>query len=121
MNTEYSDPLDIAEIFNKYFNEIVSSLDNSLPVNQLNPLQYEGRVSDFLFLYPITNVECTSIISNLKITKQHINKIPVQFFIENQSYYANIICDLINLCYVNGQFPNCLKMASITPIYKSGD
>ena len=37
-NTEYSDPPEIAEICNKYFNEIASSLD-SLPVNQQNPLQ----------------------------------------------------------------------------------
>ena len=118
-NTEYSDPIEIGKNYNKYFSKIASSLDDSLPVNQKNSLRCVSYISDSLILYPIATIE--SITSNLKITKQHINKIVIQIYIENQSYHANIISDLMNFCYVDGQFPKSLKIASITPIHKLGD
>ena len=56
INTEYSDPLHIAEFFNRYFSEIGSSLDDSLLVNQQNSLQYVSRISNSLILFQPLNV-----------------------------------------------------------------
>ena len=69
----------------------------------------------------MSSIECTNIIKNLKITKQNINKIPVQLFIDTHSYFNNTICNILNMCYATGKFPNSMKIACIIPIFKSGD
>ena len=120
-NREYSEQLDIAECFNKYFNEVASSLENSLPNNDMNPLQFINRNQNSIYLAPVTLIECSNIINKLKLSKQHTNKIPIQLFIENHLLFNNVICNLINLSITSGKYPNSLKIAHITPIFKSGD
>ena len=120
-NIEHTDQFEIAEIFNKYFSEVAMYLENNLPHNNINPLQLISNNQNSIFLAPVTPNECSIIIKNLKLTKQSPNKIPVKLFIETSEYFVNILCDLINLSFTSGKFPNSFKIAHITPIFKSGD
>ena len=118
---DYCDSGGISEIMNAYFSNIASSLDDLLPSNTIDPLQYVKRNENSFLLNPITIYECSTLIKNLKNTKQNINKIPVDLFIENHAYFVHTITQIINLCYQNGKFPNSLKVACITPIFKTGN
>ena len=118
---DYYDSGGISEIMNAYFSNIASSLDDLLPSNSIDPLQYVKRNESPFVLNPITIYECSTLIKNLKNTKQDINKIPVDLFIEYHTYFVRTITKIINLCYQNGKFPNSLKTACITPIFKAGN
>ena len=121
-NIEYTDDLSIAELFSDYFSTVAPNLEHSLPQSNLNPLSFiQNSVPSTLFLIPVTIEECSSIIKILKLTKQAINNIPVHIFINFHEYYASVICNMINLSFSSGKFPNCLKCAYITLIFKTGE
>ena len=71
-------------------------------------------------LDPVSNIEVSSIISSLKITKTNVNEISVNIFKKYHSYFLDCLCEIINLCFVKGVFPDCLKNATVIPIYKKG-
>ena len=74
-----------------------------------------------MFLNPVTEIECCRIISCLKNTKVSLDCISLRIFKEFSYSYIHIICDIINLCFHNGKFPDSLKIARIIPIHKKGD
>ena len=44
--------------------------------------------------------------------------IPVKIIIANENFFAEAICFFFNKSLENGKFPNCLKLANITPVFK---
>ena len=119
---EYCDDLSIAEVFNNYFSNVAVDLEAELPISPLNPLDFiHDRVFNTFYLNPIHPEECSKIIRNLKKTKQDRDSIPVKTFIELHDSFLHIICELINLSFSSGKFPDSLKIAEIIPIYKAGD
>lgn len=121
-NIEYSDPGDIAEIFNNYFSSIATELDEILPASALDPLHYmRNKILSSLSLEPVTPAEVSTIISDLKLTKQHKNNIPVKLIIYFRTVLCVTLCDMINQSFTQGKFPEPLKHALVTPIYKKGD
>ena len=121
-NVEYWDELNIARIFNEYFGNVAENLDNILPVNNLNPLSFMSYDStSSFFLSPVTEQECSSIINKLKLTKQNKSNIPVKLFVDLHYIMLPSICEIINLSFMSGKFPNVLKIADVIPIFKKGD
>ena len=57
----------------------------------------------------------------MKVTKSSINQIPVNLFIDSHSFFVEIICELINTCFSTGIFPQTLKLATVIPLFKSGE
>ena len=57
----------------------------------------------------------------MKVTKTDVNEISVQLFKKYHNYFINCLCDIINLCFSVGIFPDCLKLATVIPIYKKGN
>ena len=121
-NIEYSDPGDIAEFFNNYFSSIATELDDILPASALDPLHYmRNKILSSLSLEPVTPAEVSTIISDLKLTKQHKNNIPVKLIIYFRTVLCVTLCDMINQSFTQGKFPEPLKHALVTPIFKKGD
>ena len=119
---EYSADLDIAEIFNKYFSQVAVQLDESLPISNIDPLSYvSNSISSSLFLRPSDPYECASIIRDIKVTKQGKDEVPIKLFIENRSFLSVIVSQMINQSMCLGIFPESLKFAYLTPIFKKGD
>lgn len=119
---EYTNDQDIAEIFNSYFVRVGSELQATLPNCDIEPLSYiTTNNTSSMFLYPVTVHECISHIRNLKCKKQSRNIISIPLLKENCSIIAPILCDILNGCFYQGVFPNCLKCATVIPIFKSGD
>ena len=44
--------------------------------------------------------------------------IPVKIIKANENFFAEAICFYFNKSLENGKFPNCLKLANITPVFK---
>ena len=74
-----------------------------------------------VFLSPISSYDCSLIIKNLKITRQDINNVPVRVLNDIHNLISPILSVLINDCFAIGLHPLCLKLARVTPIFKSGD
>ena len=121
-NAEYTDHGEIAEIFASYFSSVARELDSEIPASTIDPLSLvNSRIPSSIFLAPVTLDECEKVILNLKRVKQDINSISVNLFVEYRHLYAGIIAEMVNKAFTTGEFPNVLKIANVTPIFKKGD
>ena len=118
----FSDQKQICNVFNKYFCEIGSVVENSIPPPTTDPLSYlESPVPESFFLFPVSPAECSNIINNLKNTKQDRDSISMNILKTNREKIASLFCDLVNLCFTSGKFPKIFKDAIILAILKKGD
>ena len=46
--------------------------------------------------------------------------IPVKIIKANENFFAEAVCFYFNKVLENAKFPNCLKLANITPVFKKG-
>ena len=106
---EFSNTTEISNIFNHYFSTVANDLNNDLPDNDANPLDYLiNNVSSSFFFAPITLDECSQIIKNVKNSKQDENKITVNLLNVNRHFNSRIICDLFNQFISDAIFPQSL-------------
>ena len=121
-NVEIINNEDIAEVFNSYFSEIPIILNSNLPSSNLDPLSFvKPNTKSSMHLWRATAAECTQIIKSLKNTKVSPESLPVFLLKENAEILAPIIRNIINRCFSSGIFPDLLKIALITPVFKKGD
>ena len=73
------------------------------------------------YLYPVSTAECSKIICEMNDSKTSINELPVEIFKLNVCLLAPVVVKLINRCFQTSIFPDCLKIATISPILKKGD
>ena len=75
-----------------------------------------------MLLSPTTVNEVESAIKELQDKKATgPNSIPSKILKNNKDVLSKPLCDLINLVFVSGTFPQQLKTAKIIPVYKKGD
>ena len=118
----FTSPADISEIFNNFFSRVASNIDNALPTITTSPLEYmPPPLTNSMFLTRVSPDECMKLISNLKSTYVSKNRMPVNIFKQVACVLVEPICKLLNYSFCRGVFPECLKLAKITPIFKSGD
>lgn len=61
------------------------------------------------------------LIKNLDSSKAiQLNDIPINIIKQNSDIFAEFICDGYNKALENSNFPDILKLASVTPSYKIG-
>ena len=121
-NITYNSDQSISEIFNEYFSTIAAQLDAKLPSSDIDPLDYLNSADTLcsLNLYAVGIPEINKIVSNLKNTHSGINEVPVKIFKNIFSCISHVLKNLINRSFKTGIFPNCLKIARITPVHKKG-
>lgn len=126
-NTTTSDPLQVANIFNKHFSTIARELRNKIDIQQsakINNREFEkmfflNKCPNTIYLYPTTKAEVTKIINHLDSHKApgFDNITPLVF-----KHLLNDVVDplvyLINFSICSGHFPENLKNAVIKPLYK---
>ena len=121
-NLSYDDPKDLVELFNNFFVNIAEELAQNLPNSTESPYSYvHHNLNNLLILSTVTAEECSTIISSLKNTKQDIHHISVEMFKKFHHFFLPVICNIINLCFDSGIFPDCFKHATVIPIFKKGD
>ena len=88
---------DIAEAFDDHFCSIAVNLENNLPHNQIShTLFLVPTCPQSFYLFPITETECTNLISSLEVTKTDLNLMPVKISKSLKNYLAPLT-KLVNL------------------------
>ena len=120
-DTEITDETEISNEFANYFSSIGEKLDSSVPNCNASPFENIDQNPHSFYLFPVTHDEIQKIISKLKITRTHIDQIPVKIFKSIAGWILNPLVNIINSSFSCGKFPDSLKIAKITPIHKKGD
>ena len=112
----------IAETFNEFFTSVGAELASNIPTTSVSPLSniYSNQQSSF-FLKPTSPSEICNLILNLKKSSKKLYKMPVSLLVEARFVLCHPLTTLINNCFVDGEFPDGLKVAEVVPIFKSGD
>ena len=114
-----NDEYDIANVFNDHFCSIAQQLDQQIPHTS-----YTSRVNNnltSLYLHPVTTGEVSNIISELKNSKSSSDGISTYLLKKAKHVLCSPLTELINWSLSRGEFPDLLKIAHVTPIFKSGD
>ena len=116
--------LDIANCFNKFFCNIGPTLANSIQAprdKQFTDYLKQNILSSFSF-NTITREFISKIINNLKpkSSSGHDNFSSIDLKLISYDIIG-ILTQIINQSLCTGIFPNSLKIAKITPIFKKGD
>lgn len=106
----------VANLFNSFFINVGNSEQN----NPSHPNHTTPNAS--LFLYNTTPSEILTILKTInQSSSSGYDSIPIKFFTRFANDIAPKLSKLINDSFKSGSFPNCLKVARVTPIYKNAD
>lgn len=113
--------VDLANGFNRYFSSIGTRLTESHPRTS-NPMEFMSPwLNESFFVDPCEVGEVVKIISSLSNRCSTSDYVPVFIFKYLNEEISPIICKLFNLSVQVGVFPSSLKIARVTPVFKSGD
>ena len=115
------DPNKISHTFNTYFKTIGESLANELPDTTDAPESYVTPSNSSFQIQNVSEVDVFQLLITLKISKacEH-DKIPPKLLQDSAVVIASILTHIFNQSINTGIFPNGLKTAIISPLYKSG-
>ena len=69
---------------------------------------------------PTSKDEIVAIIKNLQNNKATVGKIPLNI-LKKSNFTFDELTECVNYVLKNGKFPDSLKYANITPVYKKGN
>ena len=112
----------IANTFNSFFAEIGSKLASDISPTYTDPVKFiQPYGSEFTFR-AITTVNLIQTIRKISLNKAPgLDKIPIKLIkLAGDAIYDSLL-HIFNLVLDTGVFPDDLKLAKITTIYKEGD
>lgn len=127
-STVLTDGNEICEYFNEFFATIGPTLAEAIPLKYHNNKIYTRAVNNAQQLFTtltsfssVTKSEVLKIIDSLDInTSSGIDKINTKTIKCVKYLIVDELINCINNCLEQGKFPDELKVAKVTPIYKSG-
>jgi hypothetical protein len=119
-------PRESVNAINNYFSNIGRSLAETILSNNHSLVNTADTCSNSyansFVLYDTNPNEVYVILSNLKSSSAPgWDNIPTQFLKLASGTMVPLITYLANLCFRHGTFPNSLKQAIVTPVFKSGN
>ncbi|CAB3998994.1 Hypothetical predicted protein [Paramuricea clavata] len=120
-NDVTEDPNKISHTFNTYFKTIGENLANEIPDATDVPESYVTPSNSTFQIQNVSEVDVFQLLITLKISKAcgH-DKIPSKLLQDSAVIIAPILTHIFNQSINTGTFPNGLKTAIISPLYKSG-
>ena len=117
-----TDDHEIASEFNKFFVDIGKNLADKIPQNDADYTAYLGpKLSKTLFWKPVTEKEIENHISALDVNKScGYDNISARLLRDASHFISLPLSHIFNLSLQEGKFPDALKIAKVTPIYKKG-
>ena len=118
-----SDPSQMSNIFNDFYVNFANEITKTIPLTPKSPLDYlTKRVSNSLFLTPVTEIEVKDIISILNPSKSvGPNSIPIKLLKVIGSSISPLLALLVNQSFQSGTFPDKLKIARVISLFKKGN
>ena len=115
-------PTDIANKFNEYFTHIGPNLAAKIPHIAGNYLQFLPNVSKNIFIKPTDTYEIIDIVRGFSSNKSSgFDDFPPRVLKAVIDYICSPLCYICNLSFVNGCFPDSLKLAKVIPLHKCED
>ena len=116
-----TDSVTVGNAFNQYFSEVGSRLASKIPPTSKSPTANIKSVHCSMFLEPITEEKVTYYIRSLNDHKSAgATNIPIKCIKLVNVIISPIFTVIFNRCITEGIFPDNLKIAQITPIFKKG-
>ena len=106
-----------------FFADIGKFKPNKVDIDHVtNDIYVPNVVAKSLFLAPTNAEEIISIVKSLnKSAATGFDSISMGAVLSSIHEIANVLSDICNLSFQTGIFPNLMKIARVTPIFKSGD
>ena len=112
---------DISNAFNKFFTSIATKLESALPTPQNDPIDYlQGEFPNNMIKPRISYIDIFREIKTLKNKSCDINDFSAQIIKDNAQNLAFPLAFIYNQSLDQSSFPNRLKAARVTPLYKKG-
>lgn len=108
--------------FNDYFTNITKTLIDKLPISDVLPQSFlpkQTHTPIFSFSH-ISEIEVRNIIT-LKNSFQDVYDLSTRILKSAKDTIISPFTKIINACITQNSFPNKLKQAKVTPIFKKGD
>ena len=114
------EPKDVAQLLNKYFVDIGKNMARAIPsIHSTYKPPPSIYSKNSLFMSPTTPEEIANIITSLIYKKAIRSKDIDTYFIKISGVIiTTILSKLCNRCLLEGEFPKCLKIAEVIPIFK---
>ena len=120
-NKLQSNPFNISCAFNEYFANVGVKMASVISPKDINKTSLPS-LPQSLFVTLITEQEIIMQLNILNPNKSTaVNDIPIKFIKLSTCVIAPILTSLYKRCLTEGNFPQVLKVAQITPIYKKGN
>ena len=117
-----SNPFEIANHFNMYFTNIGPNMTRELPITDVDPVIYvKGQIVEPLVLNAVNENEMSKLINVLKNTSSGYDGYQAKALKYVKDELLTALCYIVNISLEQGVFPDRLKHALVTPIYKSGE
>ena len=116
-------PQEISEKFNEYFCNIASNLKTKIdtPTSSCDYMQYlKNPVPNSIVTLNVLNHEIKDIIRNLKNKSTRDTKISVLKLASENKSFVEVLTKTVEASFVQGIFPESLKLAQVVPIHKEG-
>ena len=113
----------IAEALNSHFAGVGLALQNALPFRDETRFRryLPPRILNSIFLSPTTCTEVKDIIKDIKNTKGNSHSLSPRILKENSNALSFPISLIFNNMIICGHYPDVLKIACVTALFKSGD
>jgi hypothetical protein len=120
--TYITEPTLICKEFNNFFTNVAHELNSKIHSSYISHKKYLKHPNlHSLLISPTNHSEISSLISKLKPRKSiGPNSIPTNILIDFNSEFSHILSNLFNISFLNGIFPDILKLSCVIPIYKNG-
>ena len=117
-----SDPVVIANIFNKFFVNVSHDITKNIPRSNKSPVDFMGdKIGNSFFTAPSVPFEISDIISALKSGKSlGPNSIPMKVLKCLSPLISSPLSQILNKSFQSGIFPDKMKLAKVIPLFKKG-
>ena len=118
-----NDPQTIADKLNEYFVNVGPNIARKIPKSNRTYDQYlTGMYENSFFLEPITKYELQNEIINLNPNKSPGHDgVSVKIIQSVTNEISEPLSHIFNLTFINGNIPDNLKKALITPVFKMNE
>ena len=120
--TDLDRKLIISEKINDFFINIGPTLADKIPKQSKIPESYLGsRIENSILLAPVTLTEIDDIFKILRRCAPGYDKLTTDIISLSLPCIKNPLLHIMNQSLLQGVFPNELKVANVTPLYKADD
>lgn len=121
-NRKISNDSEVSNAFNNYFSSVGEELANKIPVNNSSPLSNVRCIPDSIYLRPASVNEVMILIKELDNNKSGgPDNISPKVLKNNSTSFAHLLSKLFNKIVETGEYPDCLKIAKVIPVFKTGN